>query len=37
MKWDKVDWFLLLALGWIYFVLRKWIRRPKDAKIQAKA
>ena len=29
-KWDGVDWFLLLALQWPYFFLRKWIRGIKD-------
>ncbi len=29
-KWDLVDWFLLLALQWPYFFLRKWIRGVKD-------
>jgi len=33
MKWDKVDWFLLLVLGWIYFFIRDWIRKPKNAKV----
>lgn len=33
MKWDGVDWFLLLVLGWIYFFIRKWIRGIKDAEV----
>ncbi len=29
-KWDGIDWFLLLALQWPYFFLRKWIRGIRD-------
>lgn len=37
MKWDLVDWILLLVLGWIYFFVRDWIRGVDNAKIQTKA